>query len=409
MSRDCAMHEDAEIELSMEAAQERKADSLSSSSFECAVDEYRSRAGGLFETCHCCTDDITCGEHLAKSLDRAAKWMAIGWIMKPELLSPDDSEFLAAAFQLENDIHYKEYTFVGTGGNSDEGPEFDEEERWESSEETDIRDAICEAAKAFCIAAGSTAKEIDAKREQALFAKCLLRIEMNCMGGGYENEVGGMGRKEAELVVGWILSATASLWAQIRIQGELMARQSSALSQTKTPEQRRWNALVVKSYSGTVSIAELIELKSMREGHGEDEREAAESSASADGGASDAALGVPVELGEWSKSVVNSVDWNTRTIVFKGVRGKDGAKFSVPRTSNGAWDVLRRLLESQDPQGWTALPENLRKTWKQQFYRAKENPDLLALRRHIYSNNKPGQRGTPKIRLERRERKTLQR
>lgn len=403
------MHEDAEIELSMEATLERKADSLSSSSFEYAVDEYRSRAGGLFEACHCSSDSITCGEHLVKSLDRAAKWMAVGWIMNPELLSPDDSEFLAAAFQLENDIHYKEYTFVGTGGNSDEGPEFDEEERWESSEETDIRDAVCEAAKGFCIAAGSLAKEIDAKREQSLFARCLLRIEMNCVGGGYENDVGGMGRKDAGLVVGWMLSATASLWAQVRIHGELMARRSLALAQSKTSEQRRRNSLLLKSYSGTVTIAELVELMSMRKGHGEDERAAAQSAASADGGASDEALCEPVELGEWSKSVVNSVDWDARTIVFKGVRGRDGAKFSVPRTSNGAWDVLRRLLESQDPQGWTVLPENLRGTWKQQFYRAKENPDLLALRRHIYSNNKPGQRGIPKIRLERRERKMLQR
>lgn len=396
------MHEDEEIELSMEATLERKAESMSLDSYERAVDAYRADTCGLFESKFSEPNAPTYGESLADKLEMSAKKMSFG-LATPELLAPDECSRLVAAFQLPYDIHYNEYTFVGTGGNSAEGSEFDEEERWESSEETDIRDTICDAAKKFCAVAGSIAKEIGAKREVAQFARCLVLIETNCSDGRYENDVGGMDKKNANLVVGWMFAANASLWAQIKIYRQFMSRHTPNPAAKLTPEQKRWDELMAKSFAGTITRPEVDELMAL----GATSQKPASVSVDETQGGQLGELDKPIELGEWAKTVVNSVDERNRVIVFKGGLGKDGASHSVPKTSNAAWMILRLLLESDDPNGWTVLPENLRKTWKQHFYRANKNPDLSALRRHIYSNNKRGQRGVPKIRLERRERKTL--
>lgn len=393
------MHEDEEIELSMEATLERKAESMSLGSYERAVDAYREDTCGLFESKFSESDAPTYGEILADKLEMAAKKMSIG-LATPELLTPDECSRLIAAFRLPYDIHYNEYTYVGNGGNSAEGTEFDEEERWESSEETDIRDAVCDAAKKFCVVAGSIAKEIGAQREVAQFARCLVLIETNCSDGRYENDVGGMGKRESELVVGWMFSANASLWSQIKIHRQFMSRHAPNPAADLTPEQKRWDELMIKSFAGSITKAEADELMSLA-------AKAKKPAADVADETPDSLIGEldkPIKLGAWAKTVVNSVDEKNRCIIFKGGLGRDRAKHFVPKTSNGAWIVLRLLLESDDPDGWTILPEELRKTWKQQFYRAKENPDLMALRRHIYSNNKRGQRGTPRIRLERWER-----
>ena len=398
---DATMHEDEEIELSMEAALERKAESMSLSSYERAVDAYREDTCGLFESKFSEPDAPTYGESLANKLEMSAKKMSFG-LATPELLTPDECDRLIAAFQLSYDIHYSEYTYVGNGGNSSEGSEFDEEERWESSEETDIRDTICDAAMKFCVVAGSIAKEIGAKREVAQFARCIVLIETNCSDGRYENDVGGMGKKDADLVVGWMFSANASLWAQIKIHRQFMSRHTPNPVAKLTTEQKRWDELMAKSFAGTITkpeVDELMSLASMGKKIVAVATDAASVSPVGD-------LDKPIKLGEWAKKVVNSVDEKNRVIVFMGGLGGNGASHSIPKASNAAWIILRLLLESDDPDGWTVLPENLRKTWKQQFYRVNKNPDLLALRRHIYSNNKPGQRGMPKIRLERRERKT---
>ena len=396
------MHEDEEIELSMEATLERKAESMSLGSYERAVDEYREDTCGLFESKFSESDAPTYGEILADKLEMAAKKMSIG-LATPELLTPDECSRLIAAFRLPYDIHYNEYTYVGSGGNSAEGSEFDEEERWESSEETDIRDAICEAAKKFCVVAGSIAKEIGAKREVAQFARCLVHIETNCSDGRYENDVGGMGKKDANLVVGWMFAANASLWAQIKIHRQFMSRHTPNPVAKLTPDQKRWDELIAKSFAGTITKPEADALMAL----GATPPKSVSTPVDETQDDSLGELGRPIKLGEWAKKVVNSVDAKNRVIVFKGGLGKDGASHSVPKTANAAWMILRLLLESDDSNGWTVLPENLRKTWKQHFYRANKNLDLSALRRHIYSNNKRGQRGVPKIRLERRERKTL--
>lgn len=388
--------EDRALEVAVNAADEargaEKAQNLSDSSYEWAVDECLERGNGLFESRRGRSDAPANGERLADKLTMAAKKMAFG-IASAELLTPDEGDWLIAAFTLPFDIHYTEYGYVGSDGNSAEGPEFDEDERWEPSEETDIRDAVCEAAREYCLMAGAVAKDIGAQKELRLFARALALIETNCIERGYENDIGGMSAKEAGLVSGWMYSATQSLWAQSSIHARLLKLHPSATMPKLTARQKRADELLIKSFSGEITPEEEHELMP-----------GAEPVPSRDKVSNPTAtVEKPIVLGEWAKGVVFSAEAASRTVVFKGNQGGAGAELSVPSTSQKAWTIVRMFLEAEDSEGWVKLPKELRK-WRPHFYRTRKNHDLKALLGHIRTFNKPGKRGPTKIRLERRER-----
>lgn len=388
--------EDRAIEAAMDATDEARGEeralTLSDISYAWACDEYREKGGGLFERRRGRMDSPTNGERLADKLAMAAKKMAFG-IASAELLTLDEGDWLATALTLPFDIHYIEYVYVGSGGRSSKGPEFDEDERWEQSDETDIRDAVCEAAKEYCLMAGALAKDIGAQKELRLLARALALIETNCIENGYENDTGGMSAKEAKLVTGWIHAATQALWAQSSIHGRFLRLHPSEEVPPLTERQKRSDELLIKSFAGEITPDEAHELMSASArvpSHAKDSRQAA-------------TVVKPIVLGEWAKNVVINVDAATRTVVFKGNQGDAGVALSVPQTSQKAWTIVRMTLEAEDPEGWVKLPKDLRK-WRPHFCRTRKNRDLKAFLGHIRTFNKPGKRGPTKIRLMRCER-----
>lgn len=112
---------------------------------------------------------------------------------------------------------------------------------------------------------------------------------------------------------------------------------------------------------------------------------------------------VMLALGAYVKGFVECCYVDTRTVKFT-----DGKGYAVPRNADKAWDILKRLLETDDPEGYVELP----KKWNVDFRRtctdkAVVDPksDLTKLRYHIFAEKGRGRRGTGRFRLESRPNK----
>jgi len=99
-------------------------------------------------------------------------------------------------------------------------------------------------------------------------------------------------------------------------------------------------------------------------------------------------------VGAHAKGIVKKVDWDKRKIEFKG---KHHPKVELPPDSGKAWEYMKRLLASDDPQGWVKFKNAKDANWTGHFTRRDPvtgailaNHPLTNLRCRIEANRKRG-------------------
>jgi len=413
------MTEDREIEASTEARdlanEERAAEYISEQSFSDAVNEYRDKAkSDIFETAYGGEHPMSFGEKLACRLELDEKKLRCS-LARPEFLSEDEFLVLCDALMLPFDIHYKEYTYVGSGGNSDgygypeEADKFDEEERWESCEETDIRTALVDAAFNYCTTAAAKARQLGATFEQRQLMRCLEWIEVNCH-TGYENENGGMTSELAKSVCLRLISCTRSLWAHFETLNRIAKWDAAAKGIPKLTEgQKRADEILIDSFLGRpASQEEIDELMP----HTDPPSPADASADQTNDNAENSLYNVQIVPTAYASQFIK-VDNKNHTLTID--TAKDGIKvFHVPEEYGNAWMILKWVLESTDEKdGWFKFTEkqrNYSNTWRPQFdHSSKPNYEMKELLRYFHSGKGRGKRGLACIRIERHPRPIVKR
>ena len=394
------LDEDRQIEAAMDAAdlqrEERAAEYLSENSFEDAVNDYRAMAedGTIFEDAFGGPDPVSWGERLADRLNRNVRELAFG-IVPFELLNETEHAVLFDALILPFDIHYFEYAWVGSGGNAQslgdpaERDRFEEDERWTSCEETDIRTAVVDAAFSYCVSAAALAKHLNATCEQRKLLRALRLINRHCKSP--DCEPGGMSKSEAGLVCSWLMDATESLWAHSTAEAKLAKWFPKTNDPEPTPGEKRADELLARSLAGTVTQEEADELMHANDGEVE--------SPAQDEGNEDGMF-EPIEPSPYAADFIR-VDNATHTIYIKGkvLTGKNkGAKtekpFLVPSGYVKGWQILKLLIESTGPAGsyqFTEEQRNLSDGWRTHIYHGRgEDLQMKELRRYIHSTRDAG-------------------
>ena len=418
------MSEDRMIETAMDAEDEkrmeRKAENMSTMSFEDAVNDYREKAKGglIFDEEYGDENPMSFGEVLAERISGDEKKLRHN-IVRLEFFDEGDWLIVRDALMLPFEIHYQEFTYVGEGGNTtpddvcdpEDAGKYDVDENWESCEETDIRDAVIEAISTYCLTAAAMAKLISAPREQRQFIRALCLIEANCH-TGHGNETGGMTEAEAGRVCNLIHDATRTLWGEMRVHKriETMERYNLVKTDENKPttneileEDERKNAALTRLVSPAPFDPEQAQV--LEEILNEDAPTPAETdndAAGTDQGAAVAMPEPPLVPGPYAKDFA-SLDVATRTLTITH-SGKE-SKFVVPSDYLPAWKIVRGMIESTDPEGWFVF-EGKNKTlksdkggWRGHFrHTNKLNKDMVDLLRYIHGKHR-GEGGPTRIRL----------
>jgi len=395
----------------IEAHDRREAERMSDRSFEDQVQKYIESAGDLFEEAFSWPNPVTYAQKLTDRLELDERKLRHG-IVRAEFLSPDEAERLIAALQLPFDVRYSEFTYVGSGGSYPDDEKYDEEEQWATCDETEQRSALVGQLSEYCLSAGAVAKQIGAAKEQRLFMRCLELIEVNCHGHSYENGYGGMPKKDAESVCGWLCLATQHLWSQIQIDNRRQKWMLEANGELElTPAEKKGDALVKQACAGVVAEKESQERFNETSARGA--AAAGEAECWKMGDEEPDTSGIIV--GEWAKKVLLSVNGTTRTLVVKGNKGP-GEVLVCPLGADEPWKHLRGMIESTDPEGWYEVPEEDLGCYRQQFLRSDKNKNgnltanAVALRRiyaHVQNRNESGEHAATHIRLMRRRERKL--
>ena len=424
------MTEDREFEAMMDAREqhegESRADDLSSSSYCDALNEYRGKAetGLLFEAAYSGENPISYGEKLADRLAILEKELHHG-IVPAEWLSPDEHTIVFDAFLLPFGFYYNEYTFVGEGGNarfprdSEDFGRFDEETQWEESDETDTRSKVVEAVYQYCVSAAALAKHLDAKPEMRKIIRAMELIEMNCRDG--HDTDGGMSKKEAGLVCGWIEYATRALWGYSTIQARYIKLGFAAIDKAPapqpttpelTPEQKRYDELLAKGMAGFITEGEEREMREIMANAGKvyepytGPRTNGNDVGSATDDKSGAAAGgnlsqLDIRINDYYKKFV-SVDPVKCTISITD--DQEVVKtFTIPREYDNGWTIIKWILETPDAQeGWFAFSQDdpqkvyFASRWRPQFlHKEKPIPEMKVFLRYIWSKHGRGRHDGP--------------
>lgn len=417
------MDEDRLNEAAMDAEDEkrmeRKAENMSTMSFEDAVNDYRDIAKGglIFDEEYGGENPMSFGEVLAERISGDEKKLRHN-IVRLEFFDEGDWLIVRDALMLPFEIHYKEYTYVESGGNAtpddvcdpEDAGRYDVDENWESCEETDIRDAVIEAISTYCLTAAAMAKLISASREQRQFIRALCLIEANCH-TGHGNETGGMTEAEAGRVCNLIHDATRTLWGEMRVHKRIETMERYNL--VKTDENKpTTNEIIEEDERKTAALMRLVspgpfdpEQAQVLEEIMKEDAPSAETDDSADGtdqGDGNQTPEPPLVPGEYAKDFA-SLDIATRTLTITH-SGKD-SKFVVPPEYGPAWKIVRGMIESTDPEGWfffSGKNKTLKSDkggWRGHFrHTNKINKDMVDLLRYIHGKNR-GKGGTTCIKL----------
>lgn len=76
-----------------------------------------------------------------------------------------------------------------------------------------------------------------------------------------------------------------------------------------------------------------------------------------------------LEVGKWAKKFVKNIDWTKRVITFKD---RSRNKVIMPPKSDKAWEYMKRLLTTDDPEGWVELIGKDDANWTADFDRRDE-------------------------------------
>lgn len=352
---------------------------LTAGAFDEALCAYREQGEALFESLSGIHGVETGADRFIRRLKEMTNQLTDGTIIL-ESFTDDDWTLLRQALQLEYGIHFPAYTAADGRGNSDE-PGFDMEEEIVSTNETDIRNAVANALYDYCLTAGALAKDIGASLEQRLFCDLLTKLELNCRDHDYEaNENGGLTAVQAKKFCDRLHTAQRGLWAAVQIECKRRTTNVSATTESEEPED-----------ASAASPSEALPRT--------------------------ATPPQTIILGEWGRKVTTKVDPVRRAITFRGNKGGDGKTLICPSKSDKAWNLVVRLLESSDPDGWVELEKNERNSWRQQFCRSSEaatsqtkteHTNLRELLHHIVTAKRKGKTSAPtRIRIEQRERTPL--
>lgn len=387
------MDEDRQLEAAMDHAdiehEEHAAEYLSQNSYADAINDYRDLAadGTIFEEAF--RSGQSWGERLTERLQLDIQKLNFG-IVRYQLLNETEQAVLFDALVLPFNIRYFEYTYVGSGGNSrlenGEADKFDEEERWESCEETDIRDALVDVLYEYCATAAALAKRLGARREQLGFLKALQLIEGYCR-NGCESDLGGMGKTDAGRVCKWVMDGTLGLWAYSTAEARLKKWERQDKGIELTPEQKRYDELLKKSIAGLITPEEEQELFALAS-HSHEKIEGA------------------IKPSSYYKPFVKVNNKQRRITILP--EDEQPITYTIPDGYENAWNILKLILESPDEkEGWyqfTQPHQALGQSWRQQFYH--NTKPILAMKdllRFFYSRKTRGQRGLPCIRIERKQ------
>ena len=352
---------------------------LTTMAFDAALSSYRGQGQDLFEPMFDSKGSETVAHRLIRQLERMTDKLA-ECDMTLDPFGDDDWHLIQLAIKLEYGIHFPAYTAADGRGNSDE-PGFDMEEEIVSTNETDIRNAVANALYDYCLTAGALAKDIGASLEQRLFCDLLTELELNCRDHDYEaNENGGLTEVQAKDFCDRLHTAQRGLWAAVQIECKRRTTNVSATTESEEPED-----------ASAASPSEALPRT--------------------------ATPPQTIKLGEWGRKVTTKVDPVRRAITFRGNKGGDGKTLICPSKSDKAWNLVVRLLESSDPDGWVELEKNERNSWRQQFCRSSEaatsqtkteHTNLRELLHHIVTAKRKGKTSAPtRIRIEQRERTPL--
>lgn len=361
-------------QLTEDAKGEKAAEHLSMTSYEDAVEEYRSRApsGLIFFDGFEGSDYVFFGDTLADRLNAdEANLRALK--VRLEILNPDECEVVQDAFCLPAQIHYIEYTYVGSGGNArvtpligsrEEADRFDEDERFESCDETDTRERVVSAIANYCTSAAAMCKILKAYREERLFLRVLLEVKKQCQNPD-ESDAPGMGDERARLVCGWFCMANEALWSQIQAQ--------KRIDEWEEIDRR------LKSPGGgsTPPVADNANPPAKK---------------------SDLP---PIVPGKYASKFAEFD--NEKSVLILRVGPKRKCQFPIPPSYRNARDILKWLLESKDPDGWhefdNAHAHYRGNGWRPQFTHGKIKDKMRDLLRYIYSRNKKGEHGATALRI----------